>query len=277
MDFLAKLTERPTLIKVALGGAAVALGLYGLKPIAPLHDLYLNQIGPLSNWLGTSIPPGPKCTTTRVITNIQKCGTGAFVLACMYKFDNWSLTPYVYLSLHGTYGLVWLLKECLFPDPQWQRKITIPSSLFSFFSVLGPYWLAGYFTVKNGVELTPLEICCCVTVHTLGIVFMMGADCQKFYTLKYRDTADLTKMKAAAKLIDEGYFARTRNPNYLGEMMIYGTYAYIAKHAAPWGVLAWVWSVLFLGNMTAKDDFLRTLPGWDAYRAKTGFLFPKCC
>lgn len=36
---------------------------------------------------------------------------------------------------------------------------------------------------------------------------MMGADCQKYYMLKY----------APGKLIRNGFFKYVRNPNYLGE------------------------------------------------------------
>jgi protein-S-isoprenylcysteine O-methyltransferase Ste14 len=70
-------------------------------------------------------------------------------------------------------------------------------------------------------------------------------------------------------------FARTRNPNYLGEMMIYGAYALLVRHGLPWLVLAWVWGVVFVPNMLLKEASLSRYPGWSAYRAATGLLWPR--
>jgi hypothetical protein len=47
----------------------------------------------------------------------------------MRYFNNYSTTAYLYAALHGSYGLLWLLKDITFPDPNWQRKATIPSGV----------------------------------------------------------------------------------------------------------------------------------------------------
>jgi hypothetical protein len=39
--------------------------------------------------------------------------------------------------MHGSYGLVWIIKELAFPDPAWQRRITIGGGINAFVSVLG--------------------------------------------------------------------------------------------------------------------------------------------
>lgn len=46
---------------------------------------------------------------------------------------------------------------------------------------------------------------------------MMASDSQKYFTLKYKKG-----------LINDGWFKIIRNTNYLGEMMIYLTYAMIS-------------------------------------------------
>ena len=43
------------------------------------------------------------------------------------------------------------------------------------------------------------------------------------------------------------------NPNYLGEMMLYGSYAILAQHAVPWLVLSYVWGLVFMSNMIKKE------------------------
>jgi protein-S-isoprenylcysteine O-methyltransferase Ste14 len=211
---------------------------------------------------------GPRLLRLSTIINLQKGGTALFVLALMWHYDNWRVPAWIYLALHGTYGFCWLLKHAAFRDPKWEVRVTFPGAFFSFALVLGPYWVAPYLLIAPvlgergdpGAALLGLA----VAVHTFGVVLMMAADSQKYYALR-----------SEAGLIENGLFARTRNPNYLGEMMIYGAYAALARHWLPWAILAFVWIVLFLPNMLMKDQSLSRHPGWAAYRARTGLLLPR--
>jgi len=45
------------------------------------------------------------------IINLHKGLTAFVVIGLMIFFDNFTIAPYIYLALHGTYGLLWLLKE----------------------------------------------------------------------------------------------------------------------------------------------------------------------
>ena len=57
--------------------------------------------------------------------NIQKGGTFFYVFLLMVLFQNYNITACVYLSLHGTYGALWLLKDKIFPDKQWEVRIEL--------------------------------------------------------------------------------------------------------------------------------------------------------
>ena len=59
------------------------------------------------------------------IINLHKGLTAFVVVGLMILFDNFTIAPYVYLALHGTYGLLWLLKEKIFPDPYFKEKINL--------------------------------------------------------------------------------------------------------------------------------------------------------
>ena len=59
------------------------------------------------------------------IINLHKGLTAFVVIGLMIFFDNFTIAPYVYLALHGTYGLLWLLKEKIFPDPYFKEKINL--------------------------------------------------------------------------------------------------------------------------------------------------------
>jgi hypothetical protein len=46
----------------------------------------------------------------------------------------------VYLALHGTYGLLWILKSRTFPDKQWEQPV--PWSLgLATWALLTLYWV----------------------------------------------------------------------------------------------------------------------------------------
>ncbi|MEM8778910.1 MAG: steroid 5-alpha reductase, partial [Cyanobacteria bacterium P01_G01_bin.49] len=51
--------------------------------------------------------------------NLHKGLTLFVVLGLMIAYDNFSLAAWVYLALHGSYGIMWLLKDQLYPDKSW--------------------------------------------------------------------------------------------------------------------------------------------------------------
>jgi protein-S-isoprenylcysteine O-methyltransferase Ste14 len=207
---------------------------------------------------------GPKALKFAWVINLQKGGTLPFVLALMGWYDCWSATAWVYLGLHGSYGLIWLLKDRLFPDPGWEKRITFGGALNAWLFVLGPYWIAPWLIVSQRIEQPPAVLGGAVLLYAVGVVLMTGADAQKFFVLRARPG-----------LIVDGFFARTRNPNYLGEMMLYASFALLAGHWLPWLVLLWVWGGVFLPNMLRKDRRMARHPEWATYRARTGRLLPR--
>jgi protein-S-isoprenylcysteine O-methyltransferase Ste14 len=217
----------------------------------------------LRDYLTDDILGGPRVKFAWAI-NLQKGGTLLFVLAMMWIYDCRSATIWVYLGLHGSYGLIWLLKEWIFPDPGWQKRITVGGALNACLFVLGPYWIAPWLIASQRIEQTSAVLGVAVLVYALGVALMVGADAQKFFVLRAR-----------RGLIVDGFFARTRNPNYLGEMMIYGSFALLAGHWLPWTVLAWVWLGVFVPNMLRKDASMARYPEWGAYKARTGLLLPR--
>ena len=103
-----------------------------------------------------------------------------------------------------------------------------------------------------------------VVIYIVGIFFHYVSDAQKFFTLRERKG-----------LIEDGLFTSTRNPNYLGEILIYFSYALMSMHWIPFVVLsAWIFG-FFVRNMLRKDETLSRHAGFAAYKNRTGLLFPK--
>lgn len=183
--------------------------------------------------------------------NFQKGATALYVLILMSYFNNYSVGSYLYLGLHGTYGIIWLLKDAAFADQSFEAKAGFITVL-SCVGVLAAYWVLGFIQVSGqGIDNpTPERIMCCIMLMALGSVIMMVADAQKTFTLKYKKG-----------LINDGMFKYTRNPNYLGEMMIYGSFALATGHNTSWAILLTIWSLLFIPRMLAKEISYKTKAG----------------
>jgi protein-S-isoprenylcysteine O-methyltransferase Ste14 len=125
------------------------------------------------------------------VINFQKGGTFFLLGLLMWYYQNNSAGAWIFLAMHGSYGLVWLLKDMAFPDPNWQKRITIGAGINAFLFVLGPYWLFGWLLI-SGVSQPDYPLpqyawyALCVSLCILGCVVMIAADAQKFFTLRVR-------------------------------------------------------------------------------------------
>src|SRR6056297_312417 len=221
-----------------------------------------------TNWLTTDFGGGPRPWRFNQVIDFQKAGTPVLLLALMLYYEAFSTREWLYFALHGGYGLVWLIKDLAFPDPAWQRRVTLGGAAMSFVGVLGWYWVFGWLLI-SGVADTPYPLpqafwyAICTLLCLLGCVIMIAADAQKFFTLRERPG-----------LITDGMFRHVRHPNYLGEMMIYGSFALMVWHWLPFVVLAWVWGGVFAVNMMVKEQRMSRHPGWREYRARSWWLVP---
>ncbi|RNF05625.1 putative C-14 sterol reductase [Trypanosoma conorhini] len=216
------------------------------------------------DYLAADCLGGPKVIRLAHVINMQKGGTLLICLLMMKKSGNYSATATTYTALHGGYGLCWLLKELIFPDQKWQKKITFGSAIAVFLSVLGPYWYIAYNAIMCHAEQSNMSLCVAIIVYSIGIALMMGSDCQKYFVLK--------KEKG---LITDGFFSRIRHPNYLGEMLIYGSFAFVSKDIRSFGVLAWVWVGLFAPFILRKERSMSRYRGWRSYTLRSGLLWPR--
>jgi protein-S-isoprenylcysteine O-methyltransferase Ste14 len=224
----------------------------------------LNRWNALRDHLAYDLFGGPRPLKAAWVINFQKGGTLPFVLLLMWRFDCWTPTAWTYAALHGSYGLCWLLKDALFPDPNFEKRVTFGGAFSMLAFVLGPYWIAPVLIVTQRLEAPMWLLALSTLIYAIGVVLMMGADGQKFFTLRVK-----------RGLITDGYFARIRHPNYLGEIMVYGSFALVAQQLIPCIVLAYVWLGVFVPNMLRKEASMSRYPEWAAYKARTGFLLPK--
>ena len=195
--------------------------------------------------------------------NLHKATTFIFIFVLMIAYQNFTLDPWVYLALHGTYGILWLLKDRIYPDKQWEEEIPILQGIIVFV-VVCLYWVAPYILISSGTEPPIPLVAAAISLNIFGIFFHYSSDAQKYYTLKYKPG-----------LITEGFFARCRNTNYLGEILIYLSFAMLAQHWLPYLILGGFLALIFIPNILKKDKSLSRYPEFRKYKANSGLIIPQ--
>jgi protein-S-isoprenylcysteine O-methyltransferase Ste14 len=229
---------------------------------------WASKMQALVGYLSRDFLGGPRPWKLSWVVNFQKAGTFAFLGGLMWFYANTSTAAWIYLALHGSYGLAWIIKDLAFPDPAWQARVTVGGGINAFILVLGWYWLFGWLLISGSVQPNyPLPdaawYCLCISLCIVGCTIMIAADAQKYFTLRVRQG-----------LITDGMFRYVRHPNYLGEMLVYGSFALMVWHWLPWLVLAFVWICVFAVNMVMKEASLSRYPGWAEYRRRSWWLLP---
>jgi len=200
--------------------------------------------------------------TVNWIINAHKILVIPVVLALMWHFHNWSAAAFLYLGLHGTYALLWLLKQVIFPDKRFAEPIPLRSGVFIPFLPLMTYLIGSYLLISEHTLLPNWVFAVGPFLVILGVFLHYVSDAQKYFMLQFRKG-----------LIVDGLFGRTRNPNYLGEVMTNLGCVIVSWHWQAALVLAG-WLLYYARNMRQKDKSLSVYPEFAAYKQRTGMLLP---
>ena len=204
----------------------------------------------------------------------HKGATFFFILFLIFIFNDRlisesanNISIYIYLALHGTYGILWILKSQIFPDKQWELKCSIWYGLLIWFG-LSLYWIAPYiiitYNIPNGIYPSNWYIAMCISMYIFGVFLHFTSDMQKFIQLKYHSN----------NLIKDGMFSKIRNINYLGELLIYLGFSLLAMHWAPIIALISFIIIIWIPNMIKKDKSLSKYQNFKEYQKNTNRLFP---
>lgn len=193
----------------------------------------------------------------------HKGATFLWVIGCIWYYEQWhNTTAWIYLSLHGTYGLLWVLKSVIYGDSKWEQR-TGPAYALVIWASLSLYWIAPWIICSFPVQAPAWWIGTSTTLYVFGIFFHFTADMQKSAVLSLRKG-----------LITTGLFARCRNPNYFGELLIYLGFSLLAMHWIPIAALAAFVLGFWLPNMIKKDRSLSRYPEFAEYRKRSWLFIP---
>ncbi len=205
---------------------------------------------------------GPKQLKMAWVINFHKIFTLFIIAGMMVYLDNFSTVAWVYLGLHGIYGYCWLVKDFGFRDGSFESRTTYGGAVMSYVLLVGWYWLFPWFFLTRETAPSNELLFAAIATHTWGITWMIAADCQKHFQLKYHKG-----------LMTNGMFRYTRNPNFFGEVLIYLSYAMLANHWLSWIVFAYAVSYFYI-RMLVKDGSISRYPEWEAYVAGSSRLIP---
>ena len=217
---------------------------------------FLIRLSTLVDPVNTPLAFGPKIIKFNWIINAQKTGTIFVMLLLMKYYNNFSTGAWLYLSLHGTYGLLWFLKDMVYPDKSFQNYLAIiPAILVSLF--LLSYWLMGFEIMCGLGDQNPSgkKIFGCFFLFSFGDILMMCSDLQKFIVLKYKKG-----------LIDDFFMKNNRNTNYFGEILVYLTFAIACGRKEGYIMLIIEWISFFGSRIYMKDLRLAKKHGFEKYK-----------
>ena len=190
-----------------------------------------------------------------------------FLINYYSAYDN--ATIWIYLGLHGTYGILWILKSMIFPDNSWEVKTGFFYGLF-ILAGLSLYWISpwiivsGYFNNGNMVQVPMWIIPVCIFLFGMGVFLHFSSDMQKHTALKLNP----------GKLVIDGLFSRSRNMNYFGELLIYLSFALLSMRWIPFITLFVFIIVIWIPNIRRKEKSLSRYEEFGNYKNKTGIFFP---
>ena len=194
----------------------------------------------------------------------HKGATAPAVFFLIWYFGQWdNATAWIYLALHGSYGIMWVLKSAIFPDKTWEAKCSIWYGLY-IWGGLSMYWISPWIIMSTPVENSPMYLGIIVAMFALGVFFHYAADMQKHAYLTLNP----------GNLITDGLMAKCRNTNYFGELLIYLSFALMTQHWIPLAVLATFMAIIWLPNMRRKDKSLSRYPEYAEYKKRSSLLIP---
>jgi steroid 5-alpha reductase family enzyme len=186
------------------------------------------------------------------------------ILVMMGIYQQWdNVTAWVYLAMHGTYGFMWVAKSRIFPDKQWEQECSIWYGLYIWVG-LSLYWIAPWLITSQGVNVPPWFLTVALFVYIVGVFLHYTSDMQKYIELKYNP----------GHLITDGFMAYSRNSNYLGEFLIYGSFALLTLSWIPFAVIAGYLIIVWGPNIRRKEKSLSRYPEFEEYKKRVKLFIP---
>ncbi len=212
--------------------------------------------------------PSPSCAAEpwrmRHFIDGNKRLTALVVLLLMAYAQAWdNPVAWIYLAEHGLYGLLWNFKSKTFADKQFEQPISLRFGV-QIFIILSLYWVTPWLITQRPQALPAWALGLSVALFASGVFWHFTSDMQKYMALQLRP----------GQLLRSGLWQRCRNPNYFGELLIYGGFTMLAGSWIPFVPLGVMIAGVWVPNIRRKEASLARYPEFAAWKARSGCLFP---
>lgn len=185
-------------------------------------------------------------------------------LAVIYGINDYRQV--IYLCLHVSYCLWWLLEQLLFPQRR-QQLFTEKEGILTLISIIlfvGVFYsLPGYLAFTNPNPISYLTVAIALPLYIFGSLINTGADVQK-----------MVAKSIEGGLVKDGIWRSVRHVNYLGDLMRYTSFSIVA--GSLWAfVLPGMIALLYLQRISHKEEAMAAkYPEFTVYQQNSSRLLP---
>lgn len=172
----------------------------------------------------------------------------------------------IYLSLHISYCLWWLLEQWLFPERRRQlfsERVGVAGFGLALLFIGVLYSLPGWLAFLNPAPISFTSVAVALGLFSFGSLINASADVQK-----------TTAKAMGAGLVSDGIWRRVRHVNYLGDLLRYLSFAVVAGNGWAYLVPALV-LLIYLQRIRLKEEQMAgKYPEFSAYQQRSARLLP---
>jgi protein-S-isoprenylcysteine O-methyltransferase Ste14 len=203
--------------------------------------------------------------TALTAINIAKVLTIVLLLIFSFVFGIQDLRQVIYLCLHVSYCLWWLLEQWLFPQRRqiFSEPVGTGGFIWALLFVGAFYSLPGYLAFTNPVPLSAIATAVALPLYIFGTLINATADIQK-----------LTAKQYGAELVRDNIWRFSRNINYFGDLLRYLSFAVVAGSLWAYLVPA-VILMVYLQRISQKEQSMSAkYQNYADYQKSSSLLIP---
>lgn len=203
--------------------------------------------------------------TALTAINVAKILTIVLLVAFSFTYGVHDMRQVIYLCLHISYCLWWLLEQWLFPQRRqmFGEQVGIIGFIFSLLFVGVLYALPGYLAFTNSVPISMITVGIALPLFIFGTLINTAADVQK-----------LTAKQFNAGLVRDNIWRLSRNINYFGDLLRYLSFSIVA--GSSWAyIVPSVITALYLQRINQKEQSMSSkYPEFAEYQQTSTRLIP---
>ena len=183
----------------------------------------------------------------------------------MHYYDNYSTAAWIWTFMFIIHMNIMLLGKLIFPF-NFDDRVGIIGAIISV-ALNCLYLYPGYLIYSRQIsnEISHERIAGSLLMLIFGTFLSTTANCQKYFTIK----AIKAKDPKAEVLITDGLFSWTRNPNFLGDIILSYSFCFFVNDCNSWYIYSFLLFISMYPRLMLKEASLRKKKGAEAYFKRT--------